>query len=172
MHILVFIIKEWTINMSPAFGGMVMEAFLGYSVLGLAKLYDIDKSAVSIEKYINYVEQNSKSIYGDEIDKKFLLEIKRMHKCYEDKSEIINKLKNVRDKSVAHNDKSIIIHSIDVYKKNNFIIKEIHSLIDFVKEIVNVFWGKYSNTEEVLEAINKDDFEIVFRALESYKNIV
>lgn len=159
------------INMAPAFWGLVMDSFLNYSILMLAKLFDNDNEVISINKYINFVEQNKKYLFSNEINTDLAMKVKHIKKKLEEKENYINKLKYVRDKSVAHNDKNIINKKIDVYEQHNFTIEEIHTLIEMVKEIVNIFWFEYSNIYEVLEATNKGDYEIVFDALKSYREL-
>ncbi len=158
------------INISPGFWSLVYEAFLYYSVLKLAKLYDGDNSVISIEKYINFIEQNLKYIYKEnerEIVKK---QVRNIKKCLEEKKDIIGKIKTVRDKMIAHNDKKIILEETDLFEEMSFIIAEIHMLIDIVKEIINTFWEEYSDEYEILEIIDKNDYERIFEALEMYKN--
>lgn len=157
------------INMAPAFWRMVIYAFFNNSILMLAKLYDNDSDVISVNKYLNFVEQNGKFIYHRNTN--MHIEIDKIRLRFKENENIVAKLKTVRDKCVAHNDKSVINRKIDLYKENNFTIGEINTLIQFVKDMINIFWSEYSNIYEILEATNKGDYEIVFDALKSYREL-
>ncbi len=121
--------------------------------IAVAKLFDSHKDALHIEKLVNYAEQNQRTIsarqqasldedaeYSSELAKVYeglsrddLLEIKSSLESAGDK---IARLKDVRDKEVAH---------VDVKKQENLkylTYEEFAELIELSKKILNLISKK------------------------------
>lgn len=85
------------LNISPAFFGLAENALLECAAIRLCKLYDSDTKAVTVVKFLNYVEQNLRSIFSEEYHKEIREKVQADRvqlKRYQCK---FNLLKKIRD---------------------------------------------------------------------------
>lgn len=154
------------LNISPAFFGLTENALLECAAIRLCRLYDTDTNTITINRFINLVEQNVKSIFKKEyhkeirdIVKKDKLEFQR----YQDKIEM---LKSIRDTSLAHNDKCKIQDNYDMWVGSGIVIGDIHTLIQLGIIVINHFTQYSENISHSINAVNKLDVEQILDILE------
>lgn len=156
------------LNIAPAFFDASGIAMLETSMAKLSKLYDTDKNTVTIFKYLNIIEQQTKAIFSDECTAEVTAAISK-HKMELDKlSGQYEKLKSIRDVHLAHNDKKIIRDSLDIWKETGLLIGDIHGLIKWVSDVVNTYRTIRGDSYISLDATNKYDVNNVIDAITDY----
>jgi hypothetical protein len=154
------------LNISPAFFGLTENALLESATIRLSRLYDSDKKTVTLKKFLNHVEQNRKLIFNENDQPVIIDQIRDDNKKFEDFSEKINSLKEVRDTSLAHNDYCKLEDGFDVWAGKNIVIRDIRALIAFGENLINNYSRYSSNTAHSIKATNKLDVEYMLRVLE------
>lgn len=156
------------LNIAPAFFNVSGIAMLDTSMAKLSKLYDTDKNTVTIFKYLNIIEQQTKIIFSDECTAVVATAISKHKLELERLSEQHEKLKSIRDLHLAHNDKKIIRDSLDIWEVAGLSIGDIHGLINWIADVVNTYRTIRGDSYVSLGAINKSDIENVIDAITDY----
>lgn len=107
----------------------------------LCKLFDSDSKAVTIPKYLNFIEQNSKNVFGNETVDGIKIKLKEDRESLGEYTDTIGKLKMVRDKSLAHNDSKYTLKENDVWADAGITYGDIKEIIKFSGEVVNNYYG-------------------------------
>ena len=122
-----------TMNLVPGFFQLTLYAFLNQFVVILSRLYDDDSDSINLSKLRNCFEQSAKGIgLQAAVKKQLLAQIDELINSQENN---VTKLKILRDKALAHNDKLVIKNN--VWTENAQIsIKEYSDLIETAYNIV------------------------------------
>ena len=156
------------LNVAPAFFGLTIKALLENSVLRLAKLYDSSNGSATISAFLDFIEQNVNAVFENDNFIRIKKDIIKDRENLKSQSERLLKLRVIRDRVLAHNDKKFVHSLKDVFIEQNFIIRDIRELISLGADIVNnysvYFSGKYVN----IYAGNKLDVENVLEILQKH----
>ena len=156
------------LNMAPGFFRLVLMAFRDNSIMRLSKLLELDNNSINIRKYLNIIEQEKEEIYGITELKEVTKNIALHNQELIIKNDDLNKLRKIRDKSLAHNDLHYIRNSSDIWKDVDLKICEINELNKWVFELINTYKVLRGEPSTVLELIDKYDVDYVFSALTEY----
>lgn len=94
------------VNKAPCFWSEVIDSFRYSMLMRAARLFDESKDAIGIKKALNIVEQSKYREAAKEI-------LRRVRNEYDGYQNLIEDIRNMRDKIYAHNDKTL-------YKDWNF----------------------------------------------------
>lgn len=158
------------LNIAPAFFGLTIHALLENATIRLCRLYDSDKNTITITKYINYVEQNTKAIFDEKHYKEIYKIVQESKKKIESFSKEISELKSMRDTALAHNDPCKLTINFDMWSDKDIHIADIHNLIEYGATVVNNFCHFSDSTVHSISATNKLDVEGLLNILERYKS--
>lgn len=142
------------LNLSPSFFTIVLYSLENTFMMALAKLFDSDKTTLSLHKILNICENNQKlfkkeltfpfyeggtdKIVDNEIIKVNLIEdIKKTRLEISSLEKSISSLKGRRDKKYAHNDKQYIDKLTELADKYPLNHHDIESLIECAGKILN-----------------------------------
>lgn len=157
------------LNIAPAFFGATENALLESGTIRLYKLFDSDNNAITVPKYLNYIEQNLKNIYGKDATNNIKKLLKEDRTLLDEYKQSISKLKVVRDKSLAHNDPKYSLKAKDIWADAGVTYGDIHKLIKISGEVVNHYYGYGNDKYRCITAVNRLDVERVISALERFK---
>ena len=158
--------KQNELNIAPAFFGLSGIALLETSLIKLCNLLESNENTINIEKYLDIIEQIKLDDFNNDIE---IEESLRTHRYdLEEKKDKINKLKIIRDKHLAHNDKQIIKGTKDIYREANLLNGEIHELIYWVFDVINKYRIIKGEPSIAYEAINKYDVDYVLGAISEH----
>lgn len=139
-----------SMNLAPGFFQVTMRSLLESSIITLAKLFS-ESDDRSIVRFINYVEQNSKSI-GDANSLKELIAKHRTE--LDNNEEAIRYLYIWRNKSFAHYDKKYFYDSNQLSKDAPLLIIYIRELIKFGGKVVNDYQSESNGKYTSIAALN------------------
>lgn len=120
------------LNVCPGFFQMCKESFLHLSSLHLSKLFDLN-SGISFYKCRNMLEQNWNDIVKDDYKQTILL--KEIDNYLDQSQAPVVKLKTIRDKYLAHNDKKLL-ETDNIWENVGMTIGDYHKLIQAAYEII------------------------------------
>lgn len=134
-------------TISPAFWSMTIRCLENDILLGLAKICDDNKDVNGINKIINIVEQNGKCYIEQHKNfnpdlcqyKNFEEMILDAKSLYYTTQELRERLKKVRDKDLAHTDKTYALERTKLYQEVNITFEEVGSLINVLYRILDIF---------------------------------
>lgn len=137
-------IKPDFYNISPFFFESAQIAHFDCSLWNLILLFDPytkKNKPLTIEKFLNFIEQNHE-VFGSNISQdKLKKEIELDRKLLLCKSRVLNKLKELRDKRLAHLDTKYAGNYNQIIKKFSIHINEMEELFSLAGKIIN----HYSN---------------------------
>lgn len=153
-------------ELSPCFFTYVLKSLLHYIIITLSKLYENykgnERSDFNLIKFLNFIEQNGKTIFKDEV-KKTTIDEDRYN--IQKQKGILDNLFNWRDKYVAHFSKKLLKPE-EVSKMFPITEKDFEKLINISKEIVNKYCIISGKEKLVFEIVNFDDIDNIFYTLE------
>ena len=151
------------LNEFPGFFQMCKQSFLHLSSLILSKLFDIN-SGISLRKCRNILEQNWNEIVKDDYDRINLL--KEIDYYLDQTKEYVDKLKTIRDKYLAHNDKKLL--EIDnIWANVRMTIGDYHKLIQAAYEIIGTLTMVGDLNTPMLGMAVPDEMQTLFKILEN-----
>lgn len=157
------------LNISPAFWGMVTDALLNNSVIKLCKLYDSNTDTITISKFIKFISSNATKIFNAKNIYEITTLISNDTDLIQTKAGFILKLKELRDKSLAHNDKKLFQINSSIWSKVDLKIGDIRMLIDTCADIVNNYVHFSDETFQVIEFMNSKDIDKTLDIIKKYK---
>ena len=158
------------------------EALRVYFLLELAKLFDISKESLCINKIVNFTESNIRNLSLSDFsefnkDKRFLSElienyrsisiddlrnVKSLISKYKD---TIDDLKTYRDECLAHDD----LKKFDIENLNQ---ENIKNLFFIIEKILNLFSRKIDSSTSIydyVERLSKDDLNNILDYLRRFE---
>ena len=173
------------IEVSPAFYTMILDSLERSIVIELAKLFDRDDSSLQVNKVLetirdnidwfpktrrvetsNVIESNNGKIEtrSEKIIFDVLLEPeKRLNDLIfrkEELSNTIEKLRKLRNKVYAHNDKRVLLDGQEKWmKENGFSLDDVENLLGLAFDICDFVLVRLTGEGRHRKAINIDDFE-------------
>lgn len=173
------------IKVSPAFYTMILDSLERSIVIELAKLFDRDDSSLQVNKVLetirdniewfpktrrvetsNVIESNNGKI---EIrSEKMFFDVplepeKRLNDLIfrkEELSNTIEKLRKLRNKVYAHNDKRVLLDGQEKWmKENGFSLDDVENLLGLAFDICDFVLVRLTGEGRHRKAINIDDFE-------------
>lgn len=88
------------VNKAPCFWSEVIDSFRYSMLMRAARLFDESRDAIGIKKALNIVEQSKHREAAKEI-------LRRVRNEYDGYQNLIEDIRNMRDKIYAHNDKAL-----------------------------------------------------------------
>ena len=155
------------LNVYPGFFQMCKQSFLHLSSLGLSKLFDMN-SDISLYKCRNKLEQNWNKIVKGDYDRETLL--KEMNDYLDQSKEHVEKLKNIRDGYLAHNDK-MLLEIDNIWENAGMTIGDYHKLIQAAHEIIGILTMVGDMSTPMLGMTVPDEMQILFRVIENAKRM-
>ena len=166
---------EAILGYSPCFWTVTLNNLLDKALLGTAKLYDEHDDCFGLKKLINVCEQNQKlfpkchelkckdGYTGEEfshtIKRDISAKIEVARQKYQSLQDARTQLITLRDKHLAHTDKSIILEAEKLYQEVALKGEVFEKLIDTAAEITNSFLSTLSNTAVHIGFQNADDYK-------------
>jgi len=147
------------LNISPAFWGMTTNALLNSSIIKLCKLYDSDNKAITINKFINYVSSNKHKIFNKDDISEIEKLITNDSDLLKTKKTYILKLKELRDKNLAHNDIKLFQTESNIWKEIDLKIEDFHMLMNICGDVINNYASFSDKTQHMIQATNYLDVE-------------
>lgn len=150
-------------NLAPGFFQVVMHSSINCAALHLARLYEENSQGVTISKLRNQLEQNCSQI-GIKRDraKQACQEIDRLWNA---NSEGIGKLKYLRDKTLAHNDKESLADTL--WADVGITVGIYHQLISGAHDAICICYEILDLPIPALLPSSKRDFDQIIYALKS-----
>lgn len=147
------------INQAPAFFRIVLYALRYSIIMGVSKMYDSNKDAKTIKKLIERCKTDKKyfskqrkdtekieDIFED-LEKKFLnLKVQ----------EHMKPIKELRDKTYAHNDAKYFAGKFDIPKVP---VENVEKLLNFADMACNKLLNRLSNTSISTNVVGVDDLD-------------
>ena len=157
------------------------ESIRYYLIIELAKFFEVDsKKSLTLDFLLNYTEDNLKFLSKDYFksyhkDRKFLIEdierleeisiseIESFRKRIKNSHERIERIKNYRDKYIAHDD----------LKKKTYTIntRDISTLLILVRDIIDYYYKKLEWASTIYDNFDKEpvrDTKRIFTDLKNY----
>lgn len=176
---------EELLEYSPCFWTITLDNLLSKVLMGTAKLYDEDKGCMGLQKIINICEQHQKLFpksrtimvtdgYTGEkdsyiVEKDIIADIKNARQKYQSIKDIRMQLITLRDKHLAHTDKSVFLGTEEFYREISLKGEALEKLIEIAADIVNTFLSNLSDTLFYTEFENADDYEKLLRYVKKGK---
>lgn len=154
------------LNIAPAFFSLVLDSLINNVIISLAKIYESsNRSGGSINKLLNKIEQNIKSIS----DKRISINIINKHRIEIKEVEgTIDNLFTWRDKHCAHFDKKYFLESKSLAEDAKLTYHDINRLIERAGEILNDYYSILKDVYYSIEALNFDDVSKIIEILKEY----
>lgn len=177
------------INISPAFYTMILDSLERSIVIELAKLFDRDDSSLQVNKMLetiqnnmdwfpkirhvetsNVIELNNGKI--ETSSEKMSFDVPLEPEKYlndlvfrkENFSDTITKLRKLRNKVYAHNDKHALLNGQEKWmKENGFSLDDVEKLLILAFDICDFVLVRLTGVGRCKKAINIDDFEKTLR---------
>ena len=166
---------EKLLEYSPCFWTITLDNLLSKVLMGTAKLYDENKDCMGLQKIINICEQHQKlfpksrtitvtdSYTGEKVsyivEKDIIADIKSARQKYQSIKDIRIQLIKLRDKHLAHTDKSVFLETEEFYREISLKGEALEKLMEIVADIVNTFLSNLSDTLFYTEFENADDYK-------------
>lgn len=152
---------ECVMKKSNCFWKLTLSSLCFSMIAELAKIYDEQKDAFGIKKLINISSQNSNWFckwYEENgiLHKDFIKLLKSKYNCIEEKRE---KLKEIRDAELAHNDRKNILNTETIYE--GFSWGDIEELIEIAYDIMNSISVGLTGCEYFIQLDNYDDVKLL-----------
>lgn len=165
---------EKLLEFSPCFWTITLNNLLSKVLLETAKLYDENKDCMGLKKIINICEQHQKLFpesrtimftdgYTGEKDsyieeKDIVADIKSARQKYQSIKDIRVQLITLRDKHLAHTDKSVFLETEEFFREVSLKGEALEKLMGIAADIVNTFLMNLSDTKFYTELENADDY--------------
>ena len=170
------------LNQAPHFFKLTMLAHYDNALLTLSRILDRHEDSLSIWKFINFIEQNRR-IFSNQafrqrmkgnpnyeslikshtpITPKEVDEDKQKLGSLED---ITNRIKDLRDKVLAHIDRKFLLTGKITTKKYTFQRKELYEVIDTLVQILNRYSHAYNSSMFLDKFLGEDDVQGVMDSI-------
>lgn len=163
---------ECVMKKSNCFWKLTVSSLCFSIITELAKIFDEQKDAFGIKKLINISSQNSEwfSKWYDENGVSHKDFIKLLETKYDSIEKKREKLKEIRDAELAHNDRKSILNTQSIYEGFNW--GDIEDLIETANEIINRISIGLTGSEYIIQLENYDDIHYLIKnAYKGMKNI-
>lgn len=152
---------ECVMKKSNCFWQLTVSSLCFSIITELAKIFDEQKDAFGIKKLINISSQNSEwfSKWYEENGVSHKEFIKLLETKYNGINEKREKLKEIRDAELAHNDRKNLLNIEIIYE--GFTWGDIEDLIETAYEIMNSISVGLTGCEYFIQADNYDDVKIL-----------
>ena len=190
LHIVAQILKLSTkykeeINISPAFYTMILDSLERSIIIELAKLFDQSDKSLQVNRVLRTIQNNIdwfpkiKRVETSNIielnDSKIEAHSEKI--CFDlplepekglndlicrkvNFSDTLDKLRKLRNKVYAHNDKRVLLNGQEKWmKENGFSLNDAENLLVLVFDICDFVLVRLTGEERCRKAINIDDFE-------------
>lgn len=177
------------INISPAFYTRILDSLVRSIIIELAKLFDRDDSSLQVNKVLETIRDNIDwfpktrrvetsnviKLNNDKIEnhlEKMFFDVplepeKGMNDLIsrkENVSDTIVKLRKLRNKVYAHNDKYALLDGQEKWmKENGFSLDDVENLLALAFDICDFVLVRLTGEGRYRKAINIDDFEKTLR---------
>lgn len=162
----------------PAFHNSVIHNFWAQSVIELNECF---KGKYSFNKALDFIKANWNKIYTGKWEEvtnwddntvereeivfdrdKIFQQIKEVEQILdlEENKQIINKIKEFRDKSFAHIDED--------FPKTSIYLADLRKAFVFAEKVFNILFSMYDNIHRFLEPTNSDDVSNLINVVETY----
>ena len=154
---------ECVMKKSNRFWKLTVSSLCFSIITELAKIFDEQKGAFGIKKLINISSQNTQwfSKWYDEnglSHKDFIKQLEEKYNSIEKKRE---KLKEIRDVELAHNDRKNLLNTQSNYEGFNW--GDIEDLIETAYEIINRISIALSDRQYIIQLENYDDIHYLIK---------
>ena len=142
----------------PDYSELLIHNHYHEIVLYITKFFSKDTTAISINKVLLYLENNMKKLYPNFNEKSKRNYKEKLGKIIEEYNVIINsddylKIRNMRDKEIAHEDKKIEEH-LNLELLESFINK-MYYMIDSIFKLLETSYEKYIFRNDLETLISK-----------------
>lgn len=154
---------ECVMKKSNCFWKLTVSSLCFSIITELAKIFDEQKDAFGIKKLINISSQNSEwfSKWYDENGVSHKDFIKLLETKYDSIEKKREKLKEIRDAELAHNDRKSILNTQSIYEGFNW--GDIENLIETANEIINRISIGLTGSEYIIQLENYDDIHYLIK---------
>lgn len=154
---------ECVMKKSNCFWKLTVSSLCFSIITELAKIFDEQKDAFGIKKLINISSQNSEwfSKWYDENGVSHKDFIKLLETKYDSIEKKREKLKEIRDAELAHNDRKSILNTQSIYEGFNW--GDIEDLIETANEIINRISIGLTGSEYIIQLENYDDIHYLIK---------
>ena len=154
---------ECVMKKSNCFWKLTVSSLCFSIITELAKIFDEQKDAFGIKKLINISSQNSEwfSKWYDENGVSHKDFIKLLETKYDSIEKKREKLKEIRDAELAHNDRKSILNTLSIYEGFNW--GDIEDLIETANEIINRISIGLTGSEYIIQLENYDDIHYLIK---------
>ncbi|MBE6567763.1 MAG: hypothetical protein E7657_03790 [Ruminococcaceae bacterium] len=176
---------EKLLEYSPCFWTVTLNNLLSKTLLGTAKLYDEHKDCLGLQKLINICDQNqtlfpkshaiihTNGYTGEqipyEVQKDICANIKEAREKYQSVQNFRSQLITLRDKHLAHLDKSTFLNAKELYREVALKKEALEKLFETAAGIANSFLSCLSNNVVYTEFHNVDDYQILLTYIKEGK---
>lgn len=162
---------ECVLKQNKCFWGMTISNLKSSLITELAKIFDEHNGSFGIKKVINICSQNYSWFVGwcaqESITHNELIQY--FESQYAKVENERNKLKTIRDKYLAHNDKKYIIGYSELF--DGFTWSNVEDLIEVAFDILATIWGCFTNTGYCISCLDNDDVRcLIFDAYKGMQN--
>lgn len=135
------------------------DNFLSY----LFRIFDSHKDALSIYKYINFIESNRNNLFVNNRDL-IKQRIPKDKNSLNKKRNLLDKLREIRNKAHFHQDSKHAGRYTQIYQQNYIPVKELEGLIEMVLEMLDFYSNQFDGRKVSfdLEKYIKSDIEDLF----------
>jgi hypothetical protein len=170
------------LNQAPHFFKLTMLAHYNDALLTLSRILDQHEDSLSIWKFLNFVEQNCR-IFSNQAFRQRMKgnpnyeSLTKSHtpvtpkEVDEDRQklgslqDIISRLRELRDKVLAHTDRTFYLNSKITTKKYTFERKKLYEVTDTIAGILNRYSHAHNASTFVIKIPGEDDIEYVMNSI-------
>lgn len=174
------------LNQAPYFFNFTMQAHLDDALLTLSRILDKSNESLSIEKLINFIEQNIQIFSTEVFNKRMMqkpdydekwtvshtpittLEIYEDRRRLKDLEKPVENLRSWRDKVIAHTDLKFFRKDKIVSKKYPLEVQQLHEAIDTILKILNRYSRAYNSSTHLKDYVGEDDVRIIMDCIRFY----
>jgi len=173
------------LNQAPHFFRLTMLAHYDDALLTLSRILDRHEDSLSIWKFLNFVEQNCR-IFSNQAFRQRMKENPNYESLIESHTPItrkeinedrqkfgnlegtISRIRDLRDKVLAHTDRTFYLSGKITTKKYTFERKKLYKVIDTLVEILNGYSGAYNSSTYSERFLGEDDVQYVMDFIRSH----
>lgn len=154
------------------FFSLMLDTCIDSTYHTITKFFDTSNQGENINKYLQYVEKHTETIFDDkskeeiEIIKK---DIENDRLLLQKHDRQIKQLKNLRNKSIAHFSKENISNPDKVFIENPLSFFDIYDLYEIVADIIFKYYKHYSGKIEIFPY---KDMKVIYDFLEELNTLV
>lgn len=127
------------------------------------RIFDIQKDALSIKKFLRFIEANAKILFSNNYNA-VRVRIGKDKLVLKANQNLLDKLKVIRDKAHFHQDSKHAGHYIQIYRQNQIPVKKLEDLIKLVLKMIDFYSILYDKRKVSFELENyiKNDIDDLF----------